>query len=83
MLLYSKASVEIPCLIVLFIQQVALSDFSGASLGESTRKVMQKVGTDMLWSTFSMKGKKGKTALDKTPLCKLLTSEFHDFKGVL
>ena len=84
MLLYSKASGEIRCLTVLFTQQVvALSDFGGASLGELTHKVVQKVGTNMLWSTFSMKGKKGKNALDEMPLCKLLTSEFHDFKGLL
>ena len=74
MLLYSKASVEIPCLTVLFTQQVvAFSDLGGASLGEPTRKVMQKVATNTCCGSIT--GKKRKNALDeKTPLCRLLIS---------
>lgn len=49
-----------------------LAALCGHNCGESVRRIMSKLGTNSLWSSYSLKGKKGKLVFRDLPLCKIV-----------
>ncbi len=47
----------------------------GHSLPESVRRIMAKLGTNKLWSVYSLKGRKGKSSFKDLAICKLVISK--------
>ncbi|XP_045131047.1 2-aminomuconic semialdehyde dehydrogenase-like isoform X2 [Portunus trituberculatus] len=49
-----------------------LSSFGGHSLGDAVRRIFKKLGTNSVWSFYSLKGKKGKLPFSDLPICKVI-----------
>lgn len=49
-----------------------LSSLGGHSLGDTVRRIFRKLGTNSVWSAYSLKGKKRKQAFADLPLCKVI-----------
>lgn len=52
-----------------------LAAIGGRELSVSVRKIMQKLGSNALWSNFSLKGRKGKRALCQLRLFRVIISK--------
>ncbi|CAB3977710.1 Hypothetical predicted protein [Paramuricea clavata] len=60
-----------------------LSALSGQNVGDTTRRIMAKLGSNKLWSQYSMKGRKGKLAFDKLSLCGVIKTDYGQAKKYL
>ncbi|KAK3880426.1 hypothetical protein Pcinc_015109 [Petrolisthes cinctipes] len=49
-----------------------LSALGGHSLGNTVRRIFRQLGTNSVWSYYSLKGKKGKKAFADIPLCSVV-----------
>ena len=47
----------------------------GANSGVSARKIMAKIGTNKLWSKYSLKGRKSKLAFKDLAICRIIISK--------
>ncbi|XP_058629681.1 uncharacterized protein LOC131539256 isoform X2 [Onychostoma macrolepis] len=47
--------------------------FCSGTVGQSVRRMMRAFGTNMLWSNFSLKGRKGKKVFQDLPIMRLIT----------
>ncbi|XP_072020152.1 uncharacterized protein [Amphiura filiformis] len=54
-----------------------LSLVGGHDLNETIRRVMRKLGTNNLWSSYSVLGRKGKLSIKDSPFYKVIVSKFH------
>ena len=52
-----------------------LSALRGQSLGDTTRRIMCKLGTYKMWSQYSLKGRKGKLSFNDVSLCTVIKSK--------
>jgi hypothetical protein len=52
-----------------------LAAIGGKELGVAVRKVMRRLGSNGLWSNFSVKGRKGKRALCELRLYHIILSK--------
>ncbi|XP_038062873.1 uncharacterized protein LOC119733358 [Patiria miniata] len=48
------------------------TSMGGYNLGESVRRMLRRLGTNMLWSLYSYKGRKGKRALSDLQISRVL-----------
>lgn len=49
-----------------------LSALGGHNLGDAVRRIFQKLGTNNVWSSYSLKGRKGKQAFTELPLYRIV-----------
>ncbi|KAK3874781.1 hypothetical protein Pcinc_020305 [Petrolisthes cinctipes] len=49
-----------------------LSALGGHSLGNTVRRIFRQLGTNSVWSYYSLKGRKGKKAFADIPLCSVV-----------
>ncbi|XP_064107049.1 uncharacterized protein LOC135216035 [Macrobrachium nipponense] len=49
-----------------------LSSLGGHSLGDTVRRIIKKLGSNSVWSSYSLKGRKGKLAFTDLPICKVV-----------
>ncbi|MGH0173121.1 UNVERIFIED_CONTAM: hypothetical protein FKN15_078019 [Acipenser sinensis] len=54
------------------VELTYFSAFGGRNIGDSIRRQMAKLGTNKLWSMYSLRGKKGKMAFIKHPVCRVV-----------
>ena len=47
----------------------------GSSCGISTRRILGKVGSNNLWSNYSLKGRKSKLPFKDLTICRILISK--------
>ncbi|MGH0131321.1 UNVERIFIED_CONTAM: hypothetical protein FKN15_045545 [Acipenser sinensis] len=59
-----------------------LSSLGGITLGDTVRRIMKKVATYRVWAQFSLKGRKGKSALADISICRVLLNEDSPNKGI-
>ena len=52
-----------------------LTSMGGTEVSDSVRRILEKVGTNALWSLYSFKGKKGKKSFEDLALCRVVISE--------
>lgn len=64
-------------LMVLYLQTASLATLGGNSLADTVRRIIRKLGTNSLWSHYSLKGRKGKIPLIGLPIVRLVISVFH------
>ena len=67
-LLYAHAVFQISLLTSMYV---------GGTVGESCRRMMRAVGTNRLWSLYSLKGKKGKQPLEGLSICRVVISKYY------
>ncbi len=53
-----------------------LSTLGGHNVGETIHRIMAKLGTNKLWSQYSLKGRKGKFAFKGVTLCNVVKSRY-------
>ena len=58
-----------------FLQVNYCGALCGADVGDSARRILVKVGTNNLWSFYSLKGRRGKTAFKGTAVCRVIKSK--------
>ena len=58
-------------------KRIFFTDESLRSVGgpDSARRILVKVGTNNLWSSYSSKGRRGKTAFKGTAVCRVIKSK--------
>lgn len=67
-----------------FLHQIMfLTSLGGHSCGESVRRMMRKLGTNDLWSKYSLKGKKGKKKFEELILNRVIISKFYLLENIL
>lgn len=54
-----------------------LSALGGYSSGDTIRRMLKTLGTNALWSKYSLKGKKGKIAVQPLPVCGVMISKLN------
>jgi len=57
------------------VQVSTLTAVCGRKLRETMRRMMRKLGTNQLWSNYSLAGRKGKLPLNELPVFRLLLGE--------
>ena len=62
-------------MVLLLLQTLYLSSFGGHSLGDAVRRTLSKLGTNSVWSFYSLKGKKGKLSFSNLPICQVIISK--------
>ncbi|VDI63125.1 Hypothetical predicted protein [Mytilus galloprovincialis] len=50
-----------------------LGALGGSNIGDTLRRIMRRIGSNSLWSLFSLKGKNKKTSLKAEPIYKIIT----------
>ena len=60
----------------LYFQIRYLSLVGGGDAAETARRVMKKLGTNQLWSSFNVHGRKGKRGLKNTRFFPVIVSKF-------
>ena len=53
------------------------------ALGDTVRAMVTKVGINHLWSSYSLKGKKGKNCLRSLPIYSVFISRFSSLMSVV
>ena len=48
----------------------------GADVGDSARRILAKIGSNNLWSLYSLKGRRGKIAFKGTAVCRVIKSKY-------
>ena len=61
--------------IFFLLQTQYLSALGGHSLGDAVCRIFQKLGANSVWSSYSLKGNKGKQAYTDLPLCSVVISK--------
>jgi hypothetical protein len=62
--------------VYLFIQVKLLAALGGYGVGDMVRRMMRKLGTAALWSTYSLHGRR-KKCFKQLVLCNILISEHY------
>ena len=62
---------------VVCLQTAYLTSMGGHNIGDTIRRCVQRLGTNALWSNYSLKGKKGKLAILDLPVARVLTSKCY------
>lgn len=60
----------------LYLQTASLATLGGNSLADTVRRIIRKLGTNSLWSHYSLKGRKGKIPLIGLPIVRLVISMY-------
>ncbi|CAG2247697.1 unnamed protein product [Mytilus edulis] len=58
---------------VYHLQVRVLGALGGSNIGDTLRRIMRRIGSNSLWSLFSLKGKNKKTSLKAEPIYKIIT----------
>jgi len=58
---------------------IGLSTAGGHKLKDTVRKMMRKLGSNKLWSKFSMTGRKGKQPFAEMPISRLIIREYSRY----
>lgn len=64
--------------LVVWLQVAFLVSLGGCNLGDSVRRMLQKLGTNALWSQYSLKGRKTKRSFLQLSLAKVVISKFDN-----
>ncbi len=47
----------------------------GSSIGDTVRWILTRLGTNQLWSSYAMKGRKGKKACHEMAICRVVINK--------
>lgn len=61
---------------VMFLKVNYCGALCGADVGDSARRILAKIGSNNLWSSYSLKGRRGKMAFKSTAVCRLVKSKY-------
>lgn len=72
----SNVILYLTCLAVCLSCQIShLGLVGGSNPGDAVRRVMRALATNRVWSSYSLRGKRGKLSLIGTTLCKIIKRE--------
>lgn len=54
---------------------ISLTSTGGSKLQETVRRMMRKIATNGVWSSYSLRGRKGKVSLGEMTLCHTIISK--------
>ena len=57
------------------VQTAYLTSMGGHNVADTVRRCVKRLGTNALWSSYSLKGKKGKLAVLDLAITSVLTSK--------
>jgi hypothetical protein len=53
-----------------------MTTLASTKLSSTVRKMLRKLGTNNLWSQFSMEGRKGKLPFQDLPVCRVVVRKY-------
>ena len=67
----------ISLIFILLLQVQYLGALGGHNLGDAVRRIMARLGSNTIWSLYSLRGRKEKKTFIEHPLCRVIISKYR------